>query len=80
MQASERSNFTMQRSCLSNADIQRIINSNEVQSVVRDAQAPSRMHDIQKKNPLRNANAMERLYPGARKQRKARRNEIMKST
>jgi len=80
VQSEGLANFSLQRPCLSNADIQRIINSNEVQSVLRDTRAPSRMHDRQKKNPLRNERAMERLCPGSMKRTVARRKEVMKST
>jgi len=38
------------------------------------------MHDRQKKNPLRNERAMERLCPGSMKRTVARRKEVMKST
>lgn len=48
---------------MSNGDLARIINSNEVQSVVRPAKKNVVSHDIQKKNPLKNRKLMDKLNP-----------------
>ena len=74
------SSFQLQRSCLSNADIQRIINSNEVQSVVRAAKSPSSFSTRQNRNPFRNSKAMERLTPGFTACRNKKRATISKRT
>jgi len=48
---------------MSNGDLARIINSNEVQSVIRPIRKDVVQHDIQKKNPLKNRKLMEKLNP-----------------
>jgi large subunit ribosomal protein L4e len=50
---------------MENADLARIINSNEVQSVVRPKQSNLVAHEVQKKNPLKNRKLMDRLNPNA---------------
>jgi large subunit ribosomal protein L4e len=62
----EKSGYQLNRPMLSNADISRIINSNEVQKVVRNAKSNVRVHEVQKKNPLRNRKMMDRLNPNAK--------------
>jgi len=58
----QKKNFTLPRGTMSNADVARIINSDEIQSKVRAAKQgfakPS-----QKRNPLRNLGAMLKLNP-----------------
>ena len=64
LNSTEKSGFSLQRHVLTNADISRIINSNEVQSIVRDPQLTAhRFHDGQKKNPLKNPELMRKLNP-----------------
>jgi len=48
---------------LTNPDIAKIINSDAVQSVVRNRKENRPLHSKQKKNPLKNTVAMERLNP-----------------
>ena len=48
---------------MSHGDLARIINSNEVQSVVRPARKDQVIHIKNKKNPLKNATLMEKLNP-----------------
>jgi len=70
---SEKSGFVLPRSSVKNADIGRIINSEEVQAVLRDksnGMEPSR----RKKNPLKNPNSLFRLNPYAKV---VRRREIL---
>jgi len=55
--------YQLHRPCMSNGDLARIINSNEVQSVIRPAKKNVVAHEVQKKNPLKNRKAMERLNP-----------------
>jgi len=55
--------YTLPRVRMENADVARIINSNEVQSVLKaKLEAPKKF--AIKKNPLRNPMVMARLYPG----------------
>lgn len=56
--------YVLQRSHMTNADISRIINSNEVQSVLEPAKSVPRVFR-QKKNPLKNKAVMGRLCPAA---------------
>ena len=63
--SAQKGGFKVPRSCMSNADLNRVINSDEIQSVVRPpkdnhARAPL------KKNPLRNLGAMLKLNPYAK--------------
>merc|ERR1712186_295096 len=63
--------YTLPRSMMENADVARIINSDEVQSVLRPKleapkKTPGRM------NPLKNKKLMEKLNPGSTKRRAMR--------
>jgi len=67
--SAQKGGFKVPRSCMSNADLNRVINSDEIQSIVRPpkdnhARAPL------KKNPLRNLGAMLKLNPYAKTQRR----------
>lgn len=66
----QKAGYQLNRPVMNNADLARIINSNEVQSVVRPAKSNKRVHDIQKKNPLKNKKAMDKLNPNAKVARK----------
>jgi large subunit ribosomal protein L4e len=57
--------YTLPRPRMKNADITRIINSDEVQNVVREKRRGSRKTG-QKKNPLTNLNALLKLNPYAK--------------
>jgi len=60
----QKKDFVLPRSCLSNADIARIINSDEVQSQLRDPIKRKRAHHtIHRKNPLKNLGVMLKLNP-----------------
>lgn len=63
--AQEKVGYQLQRHTMENADLARIINSNEVQSVVRPKQTNLVAHEVQKKNPLKNRKLMDRLNPNA---------------
>jgi len=66
--------YHIARGQMENADIARIINSDEVQKVVKPKlEAPKNYG--RKKNPLRNKDVMENLNPGAGDSRKARAKE-----
>merc|ERR1712062_205974 len=60
---------TLPRDIMKNADLTRIINSDEIQRVVRPAQTQRRPSI--KKNPLKNINVMVRLNPYAKIQKRA---------
>jgi len=62
----QKDGYNLNRSVMTNADLARIINSNVIQSVVRNARQNQVLHTIQKKNPLKNNNALFRLNPYAK--------------
>lgn len=55
--------YILERPLLTNANVSRIINSEEVQSVVRRRQTNAVLHDRKKRNPLKNRALMSRLNP-----------------
>jgi len=69
--APAKKGYRLLRSQMENADIARIINSNEVQSVVKPKiEGPIRFG--RKKNPLKNDSVMENLNPGIKDVKKER--------
>lgn len=60
--------FLLPSNVVHNADISRLINSSEVQAVVRSAkgEAKTKRAGVQKKNPLRNKQVLLRLNPYAK--------------
>jgi len=66
--------FRIPRAVVTNADLQRIISSDEIQSVIRKRK-PVRRFNTLKKNPLKNFGAMVKLNPFALSQK--RRNVIL---
>jgi len=67
--ASEKTDYKLPRPVLSNADIIRIINSDEVQSVLRDKIPQQKVHP-RKKNPLKNLGFLIKLNPHAKTARR----------
>lgn len=63
-----KKDFLLPSNLVSNADISRLINSSEVQAVVRPAKGESKTKraGVQKKNPLRNKQVLLRLNPYAK--------------
>merc|ERR1711871_800123 len=57
-----KSGFSIPNHIMANADLARIINSDEIQSVIRAAQPNARRFKL-KRNPLRNRSAMRKLNP-----------------
>ncbi len=55
--------YILERPTLTNANVSRIINSDEIQSIVRKRQHNVCLHDIKKRNPLKNRGFMSRLNP-----------------
>jgi len=66
----EKSGYHLNRSMMTCADLARIINSDQVQSKLREQRTSVRVHDKAKKNPLKNKALMNRLNPFAATQRK----------
>eukprot|EP00271_Cylindrocystis_brebissonii_P016147 TRINITY_DN39384_c0_g1_i1.p1 TRINITY_DN39384_c0_g1~~TRINITY_DN39384_c0_g1_i1.p1 ORF type:complete len:424 (+),score=87.05 TRINITY_DN39384_c0_g1_i1:77-1273(+) len=66
--------FTLPRPVMANADVARIINSDEIQSVVRPPKESQERRRVLKKNPLKNLGAMLKLNPYAKT---ARRMELL---
>jgi large subunit ribosomal protein L4e len=69
--AQGKKGYVLQRPLLVNANLARIVNSNEVQSVVRPKQKNVQLHDRQKKNPLKNRTKMNFLNPYDKERRAA---------
>merc|ERR1719343_1854299 len=71
--------YNLPRPQMENADLDRIINSDEVQSVLRPKlEAPKKF--AVKKNPLKNPMVMARLNPGVMKKKELRRKSHEKNT
>jgi len=64
--AKGKSGYHLQRHLITNPDIAKIINSNEIQSVVRPRRQDNTPRTTGRKNPLRNRRALERLNPHAK--------------
>jgi large subunit ribosomal protein L4e len=62
-----RTHFLLPKSVTTSCDVAAIINSDEVQKVLRQKKTKKTMHMIQKKNPLKNKKEMARLNPFAPK-------------
>lgn len=67
------SNFTLPTHEVTNPDLARVINSNEIQSAIRNAKVSRAQHEPTKKNPLTNREARDTLNPLAKATREAAR-------
>ncbi len=65
-QSSEKNGYILQRNVVSTADVARLINSDQIQSVIRAPSANEKIHS-RKKNPLHNKGALHTLNPFASK-------------
>jgi large subunit ribosomal protein L4e len=65
----QKSGYVLNRNVMTVADLSRIINSDSVQSKLRDIKTVDRLHDKSKKNPLKNRSLMRRLNPFDEKRR-----------
>jgi len=65
----EKHGYHLNRSVMTCADLSRIINSDQVQSKLRETKRNVRQHDKTLKNPLTNAAIRNRLNPFAKQQR-----------
>jgi large subunit ribosomal protein L4e len=61
--AALKKDYVLPRACMENADLARLINSDEIQSVVRAAEEDTQRPKAPKKNPLKNLEAMLALNP-----------------
>ncbi|CAN7978341.1 unnamed protein product, partial [Ixodes persulcatus] len=68
--SSEKKNFSLPKPQMTNSDISRILKSDEIRQVIR-APCKKVVRRTQKKNPLKNINAMLRLNPYAAVTRRA---------
>jgi len=55
--------YILERPLLTNASVSRIINSDEVQSIVKAKKSNAILHDRKKRNPLKNKAIMSKLNP-----------------
>merc|ERR1712113_874524 len=69
--------YSLPKAQMENADVSRIINSDEVQSVLRPKVEAPKKFSV-KKNPLKNPMVMARLNPGIMKKKELRRNSHAK--
>jgi large subunit ribosomal protein L4e len=66
----QKGGFSLPRPMMTNADVARLVNSDEVQSAVRAPRKPEIARRPLKKNPLRNLGALLKLNPYAKVQRR----------
>ena len=74
-----RKDYKLKREMIKNPDISAIINSDEIQSVLRDKKKNVVLHPRQKKNPLKNKKLMDKLNPYQSSLRSDRRKKIAKN-
>jgi large subunit ribosomal protein L4e len=67
----QKSGYQLARNEMNVADLARIINSDQVQSKLRDVRSNTQLHHNQKKNPLKNRALMQRLNPASKTLRAA---------
>jgi len=63
----DKKGYQLNRHVMTCADLSRIINSDQVQSKLREVRRSIRCHDKTKKNPLKNAAIMNKINPFAKK-------------
>jgi large subunit ribosomal protein L4e len=59
----EKGGYVLNRNLMNCADLARIINSDQVQSKLRQVRTHKVLHDKQKRNPLKNKGLMQKLNP-----------------
>jgi large subunit ribosomal protein L4e len=62
----QKKGHTLPYAEVTNPDISRVINSNEIQSALRNAKTDRVLHDTQKKNPLNNSKALVKVLPNSK--------------
>lgn len=65
----EKGGYVLNRNVMTVADLSRIINSDQVQSKLRQIRTSTPLHELVKKNPLQNKGAMKRINPFDAKRR-----------
>ena len=73
-----RNGYRLKREVLSNPDISAIINSDEIQSILRDKKRNTRIPPRQRSNPLKNKALMDKLNPFQATIRSDRKKKIVK--
>ena len=68
----QKQGYNLPRSVVTNPDLNRVINSNEIQSALRNTKRCN-SRSTQKRNPLNNSKAMDVLDPNAKLVRQAAR-------
>jgi large subunit ribosomal protein L4e len=68
--STQKTGYNMNRPLMTCADLSRIINSDQIQSKLREIRTSVRVHDKTKKNPLTNTAMMNKLNPFAAEQKK----------
>lgn len=71
--------FNMPRSILTNADLQRILQADEIKAVLKPRRSATKRSTV-KKNPLKNIKSMLKLNPYAAVQKRAAQKAIAKNT
>jgi len=69
----QKKGYTLPTHEVTNPDISRVINSNEIQTAVRQVKRDRVLHSTQKPNPLINSKALDRINPNAKLVREAAR-------
>lgn len=64
--ATQKKGYSLPHSEVTNPDISRVINSNEIQSALRNSKTDRVLHHAQKHNPLNNTKALNKVNPNAR--------------
>jgi len=67
----QKGGYQLARHQMNVADLARIINSDQVQSKLRMVKGNNKLHNKNKKNPLKNRALMQRLNPAAKQMREA---------
>lgn len=67
----QKSGYVLPTHEVTNPDLGRIINSNEIQTAIRNQKVSTVNHNIQKRNPLTNTRHMDELNPNAKIVRQA---------
>jgi large subunit ribosomal protein L4e len=72
--------YSLPKSIMTNTDLHRLINSDEIQSVVRPMKTGTTKRKVRGKNPLRNAQLMDKLNPGSTHRKTLRKQALVKGS
>lgn len=70
-ESKQKKGYKLPRGPMTNADLTRLINSDEIQSIVRPPKSGREVTKTLKKNPLKNLGALLKLNPYAKAARRA---------